>query len=175
MTRNARPRFASTRNSTALSIAAIVGSLTLAGGSTAWSAPDSHTEGSPSVTLAGGVTSEVVAEETSGEDISAFFGAGYLYEDAVALARLWNLSDPYAAKTLAGQELLAGRTVPSVPAGPSIDLVTESAAVERFAAAGYQYGAAVQLAEMWKLADPYQAKVRAGNDLLDGGTLPLQP
>ncbi|MGX6606317.1 hypothetical protein ACWKSP_29955 [Micromonosporaceae bacterium Da 78-11] len=55
----------------------------------------------------------VSAQET--RRVEAFFAAGYDYQDAVKLARLWKSADPYHAKIEGGKRLLAGRTLPIKP------------------------------------------------------------
>lgn len=45
----------------------------------------------------------------------AFFTAGYDYDDAVKLAKLWKLKTPWDAKVAAGKKLLAGGTLPIKP------------------------------------------------------------
>lgn len=45
----------------------------------------------------------------------AYFAAGYDYEDAVKLAKLWKMKDPGDAKTEAGKRLLAGEKLPIEP------------------------------------------------------------
>jgi hypothetical protein len=47
--------------------------------------------------------------------VDAFFAAGYDYNDAVKLAKLWKKSDPYQAKIEGGKRLLAGGTLPIRP------------------------------------------------------------
>jgi hypothetical protein len=47
--------------------------------------------------------------------IDAFFAAGYDYNDAVKLARLWKSKDAYQAKIEGGKRLLAGQTLPIRP------------------------------------------------------------
>ncbi len=44
--------------------------------------------------------------------LDAFAAAGYSYDDAVKLARLWKLSDPSDAKVKAGRRLEAGQALP---------------------------------------------------------------
>lgn len=48
-------------------------------------------------------------------ELAAFFGAGYDWDDAERLARLWKLDDPTDAKIKAGARILAGRDVPLRP------------------------------------------------------------
>lgn len=50
-------------------------------------------------------------------ELAAYFGAGYGWDDAVRLARLWNLDDPTDAKVKAGHRLLADESLPIRPGG----------------------------------------------------------
>ncbi|MCC2307820.1 hypothetical protein [Cellulomonas chengniuliangii] len=63
----------------------------------------------------GAPTPEVVDPIT--EAATAFWDAGYTYEDAQQLAALWSSEDTYEAKIAAGQKLLAGETLPVPPSG----------------------------------------------------------
>ncbi len=122
----------------------------------------------------------------------AYFAAGYDFDDAMELARLWDLDDsagdpdPYGTKAVAGRRLLAGEDLPIAPgAGPA------PAAVPRenpdddpevaFLAAGYDWQDAVTLARMWgsrgglEDSEVLQVKAEAGQKLLDGETLPIRP
>lgn len=47
--------------------------------------------------------------------VGAFFDAGYDYDDAVVLAELWGLGEPYEAKLKAGSLLAAGEPLPETP------------------------------------------------------------
>jgi hypothetical protein len=47
--------------------------------------------------------------------VAAYFNAGYNYDDAVALAKLWHLATPYDAKVAGSQRLTAGQTLPIQP------------------------------------------------------------
>jgi hypothetical protein len=107
--------------------------------------------------------------------LRAFFDAGYVADDAVQLARLWNLPDPSEAKIVAGKKLEAGQQLPIEPQPANVAAAKESAAIDKFFAAGYDYNDAVQLAVLWKLSDPYAAKVAGGEKLLAGQTLPIKP
>lgn len=115
----------------------------------------------------------------------AFFGAGYDYDDAVELARLWGL-DPNGVsdvKAEAGRRLLAGeqlalapgtatpaptQPVPGLDTGPGDPYVA-------FLEAGYDWDDAVALARLWGSSDVLQTKADAGQKLLDGETLPIPP
>jgi len=108
--------------------------------------------------------------------LSAYFAAGYNYNDALALAQLWHMTgDPSTIKAEAGRRLLAGQTLPVKPSVASVANATDDADVNAFFAAGYTYEDAVGLAGLWKISDPYQAKIDAGTKLLAGDTLPIAP
>jgi hypothetical protein len=47
--------------------------------------------------------------------VDKFFAAGYDYEDALKLAKLWKTKDAYSAKVEGGRRLLAGRPLPIKP------------------------------------------------------------
>jgi hypothetical protein len=105
--------------------------------------------------------------------LDAYFGAGYNYDDAVKLAKLWKLDDPYAAKVEGGKRLLEDKKLPVKPS--AVAEAKEAARVNAFFKAGYDYDDAVQLAKLWKKSDPYQAKIEAGKRILAGDTLPIKP
>jgi hypothetical protein len=110
----------------------------------------------------------------------AYFAAGYGYHEALELAKIWNSKDGVGAvKAEAGRRLLAGETLPIQP-GPRDPASggagsPEEAQLDAFFAAGYTYDDAVKLAELWKMSDPYRAKVEGGKKLLAGETLPIRP
>lgn len=54
---------------------------------------------------------------TQDAQVAAFFAAGYDYNDAVDLAKLWNETSTYKAKAEAGQKLLDGEQLPIPPSG----------------------------------------------------------
>jgi len=53
--------------------------------------------------------------DLASQRVDAFFAAGYDYDDAVRLAKLWKTPDPYRAKIAGGKKLLAGETLPFQP------------------------------------------------------------
>ena len=108
-------------------------------------------------------------------EMDAFWAAGYDYDDAVKLGKLWHISDLGKVKAEAGKKLLAGQTLPFKPTPNDTPTSPDDAPVAAFFKAGYDYNDAVQLAKLWKLADPYTAKVAAGEKLLAGQTLPIKP
>jgi hypothetical protein len=106
--------------------------------------------------------------------LDAYFAAGYNYDDAVKLAKLWKLKDAFAAKVEGGERLLDGdKKLPVKQSAP--EAAKETSRVNAFFAAGYDYNDAVKLAKLWKKADPYQAKIEGGKRLLAGDTLPIKP
>jgi hypothetical protein len=115
------------------------------------------------------------------KDWDAYFAAGYGYTDAVKLAKLWNsTAEVGMVKAEAGRRLLAGETLPIKPGpeAPSSDGAVDpkaEAELNAYFAAGYDYNDAVALAKLWKMADPYQAKIEGGTRLLAGETLPIKP
>jgi len=114
---------------------------------------------------------------------AAYFAAGYGYDDAVQLAALWHTGQNIGlVKAEAGRRLLAGETLPipphpnpSVPATPDPAASGDAAAVQAFFDAGYVWDDAVQLAALWKLPNPSDAKVAAGKKLEAGEKLPIEP
>jgi hypothetical protein len=108
--------------------------------------------------------------------ISAYFAAGYDYNDALALAQLWHMSgDPTTIKAEAGRRLLAGQPLPFKPSPEAVASGAEMADLNAFFGASYTYEDAVGLAQLWKISDPYQAKIDGGAKLLAGETLPFAP
>jgi hypothetical protein len=108
--------------------------------------------------------------------LNAYFAAGYDYANALALAQLWHMSgDPTTIKAEAGRRLLAGQQLPITPSPEAVASAADSADITAYFAAGYTYEDAVGLAQLWKIADPYQAKIDAGGKLLAGVTLPIAP
>ncbi len=160
----------------ALTTTLLVGGAVLAGGS-AWaaSAGTPATVPAPAVEPAGDVVAGPVTVDDAALD--AFFGAGYTYDDAVALAAAWEV-DSFEAKVLGGRDLLAGGSLPIAPGSaapaPGSALTGEDAAVDAFFTAGYTYDDAVALGAEWKV-EPYEAKVAAGQVLLAGDEPPIAP
>ncbi|AEE46435.1 hypothetical protein [Cellulomonas fimi] len=115
-------------------------------------------------------------EEYTQERADAFWGAGYVMEDADALAELWDVP-LLEAKGRAGQLLLDGQPVPIAP-GSSLDL-TDPETIDRLGYvaywdAGYTHEDGEKLAALWEV-DVYEAKVTAGRMLFAGQTLPVPP
>jgi hypothetical protein len=115
---------------------------------------------------------------TDSQKYAEFFNDGYDYGNAVALAKLWNMTDASinTVKAKAGQELLEGNTLPVQPDNAPVTPADQKAekAAQAFFNAGYDYADAQTLAGMWHTS-PYAAKVKAGQDVEDGKPVPIQP
>jgi hypothetical protein len=85
------------------------------------------------------------------------------------------MADPSDAKVAGGKKLEAGQTLPFPPKPANVAAAKDSAAIDKFFAAGYTYDDAVKLAKLWKLSSPSDAKIAAGKKLLAGQTLPIKP
>ncbi|WP_430782711.1 hypothetical protein [Actinoplanes sp. G11-F43] len=109
------------------------------------------------------------------KQISEYFYAGYGWEEAEKLAEIWNLADPGEAKYEAGKRLLAGEELPVKVSKEQAAEGKKSRGLDKFFEAGYDYEDAVELAGIWKLDSPYDAKVEGGVRLLDGKKLPIKP
>jgi hypothetical protein len=111
---------------------------------------------------------------TDAQGTSAYFAAGYDYNDAVQLEALWNDGKTInQVKAEAGIKLLEGDTLPVQPSGTPESKTDQSVAA--FFAAGYTYDDAVTLGNMWNDTNIYQVKGEAGQKLLDGQPLPIPP
>jgi hypothetical protein len=118
---------------------------------------------------------ENVEDAKTAAQVQAFFNAGYDYDDAARLADLWKLSSPYEAKAAAGEKLLDGKKLPIKPDPKKAAEARAVAQAQAFWDAGYHYEDAEKLAELWKTADVFEAKVEAGKRILAGDTLPIRP
>jgi hypothetical protein len=49
------------------------------------------------------------------KEIQAFVGAGYTYDDAVRLGKIWHVSDTLQVKADAGRKLINGQKLPIAP------------------------------------------------------------
>ncbi|MDY7084156.1 MAG: hypothetical protein SYR96_03530 [Actinomycetota bacterium] len=105
----------------------------------------------------------------------AFFNAGYTWDEAEKLAKIWKLADPADAKLEGGKRLLAGEELPVKPKKENVAAALENKRADAFWAAGYGAEDAEKLAKIWKLKDTWSAKVEAGKRLLAGQTLPIKP
>ena len=116
------------------------------------------------------------ADEYTQERSDAFWDAGYVMEDADALAALWHV-ELLEAKGRAGQLLLDGKPVPIAP-GSSLDLTDPDTVAQlqliAFWDAGYTGDDGTELAALWNV-DVGEAKATAGQMLRDGQPLPIGP
>jgi len=125
------------------------------------------------------VTLEPLTDAERDEAWAAYFQANYGYDEALELARIWQLeAKPGEVKAEAGRRLLAGETLPvaALPKTPEqIESDKDMPKLNAFFDAGYEWDDAVELARLWRIADPSDAKVAAGEKLLAGETLPVAP
>ncbi len=140
-----------------------------------------------SATLSPAAAPAVSASAPSADDVlqeqyDAYTDAGYGYDDAGRLAKLWKMSDDNrpAVKAEAGRRLLLGETLPITPKPdvPVEDDALTPAEVKQYGAffgAGYVWADAEKLAAIWKLDDAPAAKIEAGKRLLAGQDLPIKP
>ena len=114
------------------------------------------------------------AGSTTENDRDLFFADGYTYLDAGTLGTIWD-ADVFTAKTVAGQVLADGGTLPIRPgqAAGSARVAHVAQALGAYANAGYGYDDAEQLAALWGETDPSLVKAVAGQQLLDGRALPV--
>jgi hypothetical protein len=113
---------------------------------------------------------------TEGQELNAYFNAGYDYGDAQQLAQIWNEpanTDMGMVKAEAGGKLLAGDTLPVQPSGTPA--TPDEIALQSYFNAGYTYDDAVQLATIWHTTDAYHAKIEGGEKLENGDKLPVAP
>ncbi|MBW6434299.1 hypothetical protein KZ829_11205 [Actinoplanes hulinensis] len=122
-------------------------------------------------------TEGVPGQTEDGRNSEAFFNGGYDWDDAVKLAKLWKLDDPYQAKIEGGKRLLAGETLPIKPDPKQLEEARKSKLATIFWEAGYDGEDAAKLAKLWKMDsnDTYAVKVEAGRRLEAGETLPIKP
>lgn len=112
--------------------------------------------------------------------VDLFFALGYSGEDAEVLAEQWGLS-PGEAKVAAGRELKVVGVLPFVDP-PTVDAGEggyvyvpapgDDAAIAAFFDSGHDYDDAVALAAHWGLGEPFEAKLKAGELLRSGESLP---
>jgi len=130
------------------------------------------------------VTPSLSPEDLYQARMDAYFGAGYGYDDALKLAKLWKMdkTDALSVKAEAGKRLLAGKKLPIKPT-PDVPVSDEpvdpknEARWAAYFAKGYDYDDAVKLARIWKMDknEIGAVKAEAGRRLLAGETLPVRP
>jgi hypothetical protein len=107
------------------------------------------------------------------EQYEAFWGAEYSGEDLIELQALWSL-DETETKARVGQMILDGKELPLEPGeytAPELS-AAEQAATRAFVDSGYTTDDVEALSDLWETGF-IEAKVRAGQMLLDGETPPL--
>ena len=153
--------------------AGVVGAVALGQGGWPGTGPASSLVPAASAPAGAGeqATPEPTPDPQEQARLDAYFAAGYGWEEAVQLGRLWNV-EPAEAKETAGADLLAGRGLPvAAPAAPADP---EAPQRNAFFAAGYTMDDAVQLGRLWNV-ETYEAKIAGGTELLAGRELPIAP
>lgn len=111
-------------------------------------------------------TSNQAAAQTFSEN-------GYTPGDAAELSQQWKSPcGASGAAIFAGEKLAAGQTLPIAPSGA---YPSDAQAVRAFTDAGYTLDDGVALAQQWKSATLWEAKVTAGKKLAAGQALPITP
>lgn len=115
---------------------------------------------------------EPTADDLAAAD--AFAAAGYSFDDAVALATIWDLPDSWAVKVEGGRLLEQGTALADSPyAFPdAADGLTDEYLAGLFLDLGYGLGDAEVLAEQWGV-DVAEAKSAAARELKIVGALPF--
>jgi hypothetical protein len=115
---------------------------------------------------------EPTAEDLAAAD--AFAAAGYSFDDAVALASVWDLPDSWAVKVEGGRLLEQGTALADSPyaAPDAADGVPDEQLAALFLDLGYGLGDAEVLAAQWGV-DVAEAKTAAGRELKIVGALPF--
>ena len=115
---------------------------------------------------------------------AAYWDAGYNYQQLLALADEWKVSE-FEAKGRAGNAILAGNTssfdaivagiepIDEATAPPIDEVASADDPTAAFWNAGYEYEDAVALAEVWN-TDSYQAKIMAAELIADGNQADVQ-
>jgi hypothetical protein len=193
-TSTARPR----RRGRLIAAGAVAAALSVVGGAGAAMAVAPTSAVSVAVSGAlqeAGVSWEGMPDGYTQAQYEAFWGAGYSYDDVLALNELWSTGDT-ATKARAGQLILDGQEVPVAPSGPD-EAVDEAGSpvgdtpiegsdpseagvaytpeqYEAFWGAGYTIEDMEALSDLWS-TEALETKARAGQMILDGQTLPVAP
>lgn len=121
-----------------------------------------------------GIDWSAMPENYSQAQYEAFWGAGYGAQDVAELSALWGTADT-ETKARAGQLLLDGQPVPVAPSGteepPAVVSPEQS---DAFFGAGYGPDDVDELSALWG-TEFLETKARAGQLLLDGEPLPVEP
>lgn len=100
----------------------------------------------------------------SGDEMGTFFASGYVYCDAKLLGDFWG-QDIGETKTTVGWKILNGL-------GPNVPQILQLARNQGHACewrdTGHSYADAERLAQLWGMAEPYQAKLRVAELYTNG-------
>ncbi|WP_454048744.1 hypothetical protein [Cellulomonas sp. Marseille-Q8402] len=122
-----------------------------------------------------GIDWSAMPENYTQAQYETFWGAGYGAQDVEELNELWGTSDT-ETKARAGQLLIDGQPVPVAPSGPedtSVAAITAEQS-DAFFGAGYTGEDVEELSALWS-TEFLETKARAGQLLLDGEQLPIEP
>ena len=104
--------------------------------------------------------------------VNKYFALGYTYCDAKVLAAFWGEATPYAAKVRLGDKMLRWGQADAqshVPAARAQALQKPEAELPcTFIDGGYTYEDAVVLAKYWGRNEPWEAKVKMAQLLIEG-------
>jgi hypothetical protein len=121
-----------------------------------------------------GIDWSAMPENYTQAQYETFWGAGYGAQDVEELNALWGTGDT-ETKARAGQLLIDGQPVPVAPSGteeaPAVVSIEQS---DAFFGAGYSGEDVEELSALWS-TDFLETKARAGQLLLDGRPLPIEP
>ena len=122
-----------------------------------------------------GIDWSAMPENFTQAQYEAFWGAGYASQDVEELSTLWGTADT-ETKARAGQLLIDGQPVPVAPSGPEDTRVAEITAeqADALVVAGYAGADVDELSALWG-TEFSETKARAGQLLLDGARLPVEP
>ncbi|MBE1876683.1 hypothetical protein [Myceligenerans pegani] len=124
---------------------------------------------------AAGVDWSLMPEGYTEAQYEAYWNSGYSAEDLLELQAIWSL-DETEAKSRAGQMILDGEQLPFEPGAHTSPGMSpaEQAAIDEFWAAGYTVEDVEALNDLWD-TEHVETKARAGQMLIDGETLPVEP
>ncbi|MEM7182069.1 MAG: hypothetical protein AAF518_14220 [Spirochaetota bacterium] len=110
-------------------------------------------------------------QATNPEDrqFRAYSNSKYSYYDAENLAKLWGLASPWDAKLKMGRLLLKGNKS-QIDSALQANRKSEEKHINAYSSSRYSYGDAENLAKLWGLSSPWDAKLKMGRLILQGKT-----
>ncbi|MDM8562084.1 hypothetical protein QUF54_01900 [Candidatus Marithioploca araucensis] len=111
----------------------------------------------------------------------SFYEDGYIYEDAVLLAKYWGKAEPWDAKLKMNRLLMDGKNADIQAALRSAKQQsaqqpanTEQLQWEKYSASKYTFEDAERLASYWGKSTPWEAKLKIGSLLLSGNNAAIK-